>query len=128
MTPEQRVPQASHDAYSSFIADIHGLASQVNDLHLQAVREHRPAVERIIRSGSRNQQEIERALDRLLDHACVPEGLELFKALCRHYYHINPVATAGYVQGYRELWDSDQTVPAEIESSVDTVAEVLHHE
>lgn len=105
MTPDQQVPRAVLDPYDSFFAEIKGLVSQMNDIHLWAVREQRPVVELLIRSGSRDHQKIERALDILLDHACIPSGLELFKALCRHYYPINPAATARYVQAYRELWD-----------------------
>jgi hypothetical protein len=29
------------------------------------------------------------------------------KALCRHYYALNPAATASYVHAYRDMWDSD---------------------
>ena len=49
----------------------------------------------------------QQALDHLLDCACVPEGLALFKTLCRHYWHINTQATADYVSAYREMWDND---------------------
>jgi hypothetical protein len=34
--------------------------------------------------------------------------LELFRRLCRHYWDIDPAATAGYVHAYREMWDSDE--------------------
>ena len=55
---------------------------------------------------------IERTLDYLLDHACIPQGLALFKSLCRHYWEINPQATASYINAYREMWDSeDQNDP-----------------
>lgn len=106
MTPGQRTPQASHEPYDSFFAEIRGFVGQMNDLHLQAVREQRPVVMRLIRSGSQDHRKIERTLDLVLHHACISAGLELFKALCRHYSPINPAATARYVQAYRELWDS----------------------
>jgi hypothetical protein len=57
---------------------------------------------------SRAAQEIEHTLDHLLDCTCIPEGLALFKALCRYYYAINPAATAGYVHACRDMWDSDE--------------------
>jgi hypothetical protein len=107
VTPEHRTPQEEHDSYATFFAEMKTFARQMNDLHLQAVGEYRLMVERILRSGSQNQQEIEHTLDRLLDHACVPAGLELYKVLCRYYYPINPVATCDYIQAYRELWDTE---------------------
>lgn len=113
MTPGQHVPHAVPDPYDSFFAEIRGVVGQMNDLHLQAVREQRPVVERLIRSGSRDHREIERALDLLLDHACISAGLELFKALCRHYFPINPAATAWYVHAYRKLWDGDDQADEE---------------
>ena len=38
---------------------------------------------------------------------CIPEGLALFKSLCRYYYTLNPTATASYVYAYRDMWDSE---------------------
>jgi hypothetical protein len=35
------------------------------------------------------------------------EALLLYRKLCRHYYAIDPSATAEYVQAYREMWDSE---------------------
>ena len=58
---------------------------------------------------------IERTLDHLLDHACIPQGLALFKSLCRHYWEINPQATASYINIYREMWDSDERETHETE-------------
>ena len=61
---------------------------------------------RIIQS-SRDVQRIEHTLDQLLDVACLPDGLALFKTLCRHYWTLEPHATASYVQTYREMWDDE---------------------
>lgn len=108
MRRNQPAPPASDDGYDSFFAEVRGLASQMQSLHLQAVRETKPVVDRLLRSGSQDEQEIDRTLDHLLNHACVPEGLELFRSLCRHYYFINPVAASQYVHAYRELWDSGE--------------------
>jgi hypothetical protein len=91
----------------SLAAEMAPIAAQLHELQNQAVREYEPVVGRIIRSGLRDVREIEAALDGLLDFACVPDGLKLFKALCRYCYAIDPVTTADYVQSYRELWDSD---------------------
>jgi hypothetical protein len=82
-------------------------AAQIVELHNQAVREYGPVVGRMIRSSSQDVRQIEAMLDRLLDVACAPEGLTLFKALCRYYYLIDPASAAYYMQCYRELWDDD---------------------
>lgn len=89
------------------LAGIASLAAQINELQRQAARTASPVVEDIIRTRSRDVQQIEHTLDRLLDCACVPEGLVLFKALCRYYYTLNPSAAVDYVNAYRELWEED---------------------
>jgi hypothetical protein len=73
----------------------------------QSVVEIAPQVRTLVDSGSRDGRLIERTLDRLLDSACIPEGLALFKTLCRHYWHINPGAAAAYVHAYRQMWDAE---------------------
>lgn len=70
-----------------------------------------PTVREILHSGSHDARLIEHTLDHLLDHACIPQGLALFKALCRHYWEINPRATADYINAYRDMWDSDDREP-----------------
>ncbi len=90
-------------------AKVRSLAATLNDLHRQRVAALTPIAQNLIQSQSRSAQEIEHTLDHLLDCACIPEGLALFKALCRYYYAINPVATAGYVHAYRDMWDSEET-------------------
>lgn len=92
------------DSHKALLGEIAGLARQVNELQRQAARMNAATVERIVRTRSRDAQEIEHTLDRLLDCACIPEGLELFKALCRYYYALDPAAVAGYVNAYREMW------------------------
>jgi hypothetical protein len=91
------------------VAEIRALAATLHDLHRQQVAALSPIVQNLIRCQSRSAQEIERTLDHLLGCACIPEGLALFKALCRYYYAINPAATASYVHAYREMWDSEES-------------------
>ena len=91
----------------SDFAEIRALAATQHDLHRQRVTALTPIVQDLVRSQSQSAQEIEHTLDHLLDCACIPEGLALFKALCRYYYAINPAATAGYVHAYRDMWDSE---------------------
>lgn len=89
-------------------AEIRALAARLHDLHRQRVAALAPIAENLVRSQSRDAQEIEYTLDQLLDCACIPEGLALFKTLCRYYYAINPAATASYVYAYRDIWDSEE--------------------
>ena len=86
--------------------DIKALASRLHALLLQSVVEIAPQVRALVDSGSRDVRLIEHTLDRLLDSACIPEGLALFKTLCRHYWYINPGAAADYVDAYRQMWDA----------------------
>jgi len=85
------------------------LAATLHDLHQQQAAALTPTVQNLIHTQSRVAQEIEHTLDHLLDCACIPEGLALFKSLCGYYYTINPSATATYVHAYREMWDSEET-------------------
>jgi hypothetical protein len=66
---------------------------------------------------------IEHTLDHLLDHACIPTGLALFKSLCRHYWRLNPEATARYIAAYHDMWDSNDQETREAELSEDLLDE-----
>jgi hypothetical protein len=96
-------------AYLSVVMNesIASLAASIVDLHKRAVREYTPIVAAILRSRSRDTRNIEHTLDGLLDFCGHAPVVRLFRELCRHYYFINPVATAGYVHAYREMWDSE---------------------
>ena len=72
-----------------------------------------PDVQSLIQSRTRDQRQIELMLDRLLDCACIPEGLALFRTLGRYYFTINPAAPASYVAAYRDMWDSNDAVEGE---------------
>jgi len=84
-----------------------GLAENLRGLQELGVAEYTPVVEQIIASRSRDVRHIERTLDGILDFACHPDGLALFKSLCRYYYTIDPNATGDYVRFYREVWEED---------------------
>jgi hypothetical protein len=87
--------------------DIMGLVESVIDPARRAVAEYAPVVDSIVRSRSTDVPHIERTLDGLLDFCFDADALLLYKKLCRHYYDIDPAATAFYVQSYRKLWDSE---------------------
>jgi hypothetical protein len=92
-----------------FFDGIKEIARQISELQAIAVVQYTPLVENIIKEKICNEKQIEHTLDGLLDFACHPEGLKLFKKLCRYYYFINSQAAAEYVMIYKEMWDSDSS-------------------
>lgn len=85
---------------------------QIYPLQQDAVRQtlafYKPEVEDIIHKNCKDEQRIEHALDHLLDLAFDDRILKLYKQLCRHYYYINPRATANYIYAYRDMWDTEE--------------------
>lgn len=94
--------------YDDMFESIRGLAEQLQALNQQAVLVYTPIVDDILRSRSRDTNHIEHTLDGLLSFCCYEPALQLYRKLCRHYFFINPVATAEYIHAYREMWDSEQ--------------------
>jgi hypothetical protein len=94
--------------YEEMVGTIVGLIAPLRDLQRRNAAIYTPIVQRLIHSSSCNESEIEHTLDHLLDCACIPEGLALFRDLCRHYWKINPQATAEYVSAYLEMWDNEE--------------------
>ena len=107
------------DAYRDLLDDVAAVIAPLQELHQQAVETHAPTVREILRNGSRDARLIEQTLDHLLDHACIPQGLALFKSLCRYYWNLNPQATASYINAYREMWDSEDQETQEIDLAGD---------
>jgi len=90
------------------IRSIGELAKGVHRLAHVAARQYSAEVEAILKAQSRDSQCIERCLDGMLDF-CFDDGmLLLYKKLCRHYFVIDPEATASYVHAYREMWDEQE--------------------
>lgn len=98
--------------YASMLASIGCLAENLQVLNQAAAREYTPIIEAILLSSSRDARHIEHTLDGLLSFCGYDPALRLYKKLCRHYFAINPVATAEYVHAYREIWDSEQKAKA----------------
>jgi len=94
--------------YDDMFESIRGLADQLQALNKKAVRAYTPIVDDILRSRSRDTNHIEHTLDGLLSFCCYDPALQLYKKLCRHYFFINPVATAEYINAYREMWESEE--------------------
>ena len=61
-----------------------------------------------VRSKRQDKAQIEQTLDGLLSFCGFAPALELYRRLCRHYWDIDPVATAFYVDLYRTTWDADE--------------------
>ena len=94
--------------FNALLQSIKGIAANLQSLHQRAVREYAPIVDRIVASHSRDTSHIEHTLDGLLGFCGDEPALGLFKKLCRHYWELDPVATAWYVNAYREQWDSSE--------------------
>lgn len=86
---------------------IRTLAGSMQNLQRQAAQQYQPVVDDILRTRSRDTRHIEHTLDGLLDFCGHEPALQLYKQLCRHYWDIDPAATADYINAYREYWDSD---------------------
>lgn len=102
----RRQPTAPSAEDTGF-ANIRAFVATMHAQHQKMVAAHTPVVEHLIQSRSRDNQEIERTLDYLLGCACIPEGLAIFKSLCRYYFTLNPTTTAYYVYAYRGMWDDE---------------------
>lgn len=108
MTPLQKnSPTQGKASYPELLAQLQMLTADLQARREQGIAALAPVVQELVRSGSRDVQRIEHTLDQLLDVACLPEGLALFKTLCRHYWTLDPQATADYVNIYREMWDDE---------------------
>ena len=88
--------------------EVMALVRGVRDLQQRAAQQYQPVVDDILRTGSRDARHIERTLDGLLDFCGHEPVLAMNKQLCRHYWAIDPAATAYYINAYREWWDSDE--------------------
>ena len=87
---------------------IRTLAGSMRELQQQAAQQYKPVVDGILLTRSRDIRHIEHTLDRLLDFCGHEPVLEMYKTLCRHYWDIDPAATAYYINAYRGYWDSDE--------------------
>lgn len=87
--------------------ELDALLGQVQRLQLQAARQYQPVVDELLRTGSRDEQQIKRTLEGLLDFCGHAPVLAMYRRLCRHYWDIDPAATVDYIKAYREQWDSE---------------------
>jgi hypothetical protein len=106
MTSETPVQQPAD--YDDMLRGIKAIAEDLRGIQELGVTQYTPVVDQIIATRSRDARHIQLTLDHLLDFACHPAGLALYKKLCRYYYTLDPAATADYVNYYREMWDTDE--------------------
>ncbi len=92
---------------SKLFEEIKTLIERLQQLYKQAYIIYKPQVEHLIRAQITDENTIQYLLDDLLDNCGDSQVLSLFKKLCRYYWDINPVATAEYVNFYREMWDNE---------------------
>ncbi|MBI3987699.1 MAG: hypothetical protein HY343_12305 [Lentisphaerae bacterium] len=92
----------------TLLENVSALAKQMQGLARRAHAEYSREVDAVLLDGSRDPRRIERLLDGILDFCFDTETLQLYKKLCRHYFAIDPAATAEYIYAYREMWDSEQ--------------------
>jgi len=95
--------------YDDMLRDIKAIAEDLRGIQESGVAQYTPVVDQIIATRSRDSRHIQLTLDYLLDFACHPAELTLYKKLCRYYYTLDPAATADYVNYYREMWGSEET-------------------
>ena len=93
--------------FDAALGTIAPLVAQLTQLQRRAAELYAPEVDALVRTDSRDVQRIEHTLDGLLSFCGDAAVLALFKRLCRHYWVIDPAATAYYIHSYREMWDSD---------------------
>ena len=94
--------------FENLVTNVTALAESMRGGQELAVAQYTPVVESILHTRCHDVRHIEHALDHLLDIAGHPDGLLLFRRLCRHYWDIAPAATAAYVNAYREMWDDEE--------------------
>lgn len=95
------------DDLGTALGELKPLFQELDKLHSRAVQLHAPQVDALVRAGSRDIQRIEHTLDSLLSFCGDAHALALSKRLCRHYWTIDPTATAFYIDSDREMWDSE---------------------
>ena len=92
----------------AIVGGLDALVGQLQRLQLQAAQQYQPVVDALLRAGSGDVQQIEHTLDGLLDFCGHGPVLEMYRRLCRHYWDIDPAATAEYVNACRERWDGEE--------------------
>ena len=94
--------------FDALFESIGPIAARMQDLQQQAAQQYKPVIDDIVHSSCRDAKQIEHTLDRLLDFCGYEPVLQLYKRLCRHYWDIDPAATADYIKACLEHWLSEE--------------------
>ena len=105
---------------------LHQLASALVAVHQRMAKEWEPIVEEHIASGCTDVETMQRTLDWVLSCACDPQGLVLYRRLCRHLWSVDQLAAAQAVLAYREMWDPDDERPWAAPAQPRSVGDVPH--
>jgi len=108
MTSADSTPAASPEPLPDSLRE---LASAVVEVQQRMAKEWEPIVQEHIASGCTDVEAMHRTLDWVLDCACHPQGLALYRQLCRHLWAVDQQAAARAVLAYREMWDPDEERP-----------------
>jgi hypothetical protein len=108
MTCPDAIPCAPPDALPDSLRE---LAAAVVEAHERMAAAWESIVHEHIATGCTDVNAMEWTLDHLLSCACHPQGLDLYRQLCRYLGSIDPQAAASAVDAYREMWDPDEQRP-----------------
>jgi hypothetical protein len=101
-------PKKGDPEYDALLADISEIAKSLNALGETAAAVYEPIVNDLINLRSKDNMEIQRTMDYLLDFCGNQAVLQLFKKLCRYYYYLDPAATSDYIGFYLEQWEPEK--------------------
>lgn len=105
---------------------LHQLATALVAVHQHMASEWEPIVEEHIASSCTDVEAMQRTLDWVLSCACDPQGLVLYRRLCRHLWSVDQLAAARAVLAYREMWDPDDERPWAAPAQPRSVGDVPH--
>ena len=103
----------SKQRMDDLVKSISVLAKARNQLAHQAEQRYAPEVADVLRTQCRDPQRIEHLLDGMLDFGFDAAMVRLYKKLCRHYFEIDPMATASHIYAYRDMWDEEWQAKSE---------------
>ncbi|MDX2248522.1 MAG: hypothetical protein SF052_17185 [Bacteroidia bacterium] len=89
--------------------EIKKLVETHTQLAQQAREQYKQRVDHIITTQTKDVNHICYTLDFMLDFCFDDKILLLYRRLCRYLWDIDPVATASYINYYRERWDEEGT-------------------
>ncbi len=98
---------------STLDSNLRQLAERMQGVFRDAIAQANTEVDDIVQNNDRDTGRIEHQLDHMLGFCCDPDMLLAYKRLCRHYFAIDPVATAGYIDAYRAMWDTPDATDSE---------------